>query len=280
MGTPCATRSRPTVFFGKDLPRWPLARFHFLVAPGGEISGESFSPLEMAVFLFGRGEWAKRILRKVWLRARLERTGKLALPYRLKPPGLPAPPRPPHVISRLNRSWVFPPLLLPEATIPSARWFDVLRFVREAHARGEPSSRLLDTLVVSSGFDWGTGSIHLEKLIGRSLTEEEITMAAGARRFWQRYAQGRARAAELQTIQELPIWQGDWAHFDRSQFVELLPGVILADHFERREFLANYIHEGEVPGLDFYSITGQPLFQHPFTAPFGLLDQSQCDSSV
>ena len=225
----------------------------------------------MGAFLFGRRELPKRILRKVWIRQRVEKTGNLALPYRPQRRRLPASPRPAHVLSRLNRSRVFPPMVLPEAALPSIRLSEILALIGQGQAEGQSWPRLLDSLVTSSALTWRTGARLLEKIIGRSLTAQEIAMVEGARRFWELYAQGRARMVALQTAQQLPVWEGDWAHFDRSQLVELLPGLVLADHFERHEFLANYIHSGDEPGLDFYSITGQPLFHHPFTASFRLL---------
>ena len=255
---------------GKGFPGSARARIDLLFALDGEISGESFSPMEAAAFLIGRRELAGRILRKVWLRERVERTDVLALPYRPQEQNLPALTRPGPVLSRLNRSRVFPPLVLPEAALPSVQLAEILAVIGQAHAEGQPWPRLLDVLVVSSGVDWHTGAIILDKIIGRSVAEEEIAIVAGARQFWRHYAKGRARMVALQTARELPAWQGDWAHFDRGQFADLLPGAVLPDHCERHEFLANYLHEGE-PGLDFYSIIGQPLFRHPFTPRFRAL---------
>ncbi len=254
----------------KNFPGSARARIDLLVALGGEISGESFAPLEAAAFLLGRRELAGRILRKVWLREQVERTGVLALSYRPAEQNLPALTRPVPVLSKLNRSPVFPPLVLPEATLPSVQLAGILQIVRQAHAEGESWPRLLDVLVTSSGFSWRTGAGMLEEIIGCSVPEEAIAIVEGARQFWRHYAAGRARVAALQTVQELPAWPGDWAHFDREQFAGLLPGAVLPDHFERHEFLAHYLHDGE-PGLDCYSITGRPLFRHPFTPRFRAL---------
>src|SRR6187399_2195910 len=104
---------------GKDLRGSPLARIDFLLPLTGEITGESFSPPEMAAFLFGRWELAWRILRKVRLRERVEKTGILALSYRPQEQNLPARPRPVPVLSKNNRGRVFPPLVLAEATLPT-----------------------------------------------------------------------------------------------------------------------------------------------------------------
>jgi hypothetical protein len=269
MEIPRSARLRTRGLSGKDLQRSSSARIDLLLPLAGEISGESFSPTEAAAFCFGRRELARRILRRVWLRARVEKSGILALGYRPQEQNLPARPRPAPVLSKLNRSPVFPPLVLPEATHPSVQFFEILEIVRQAHVEGQSWPRLLDVLVTSAGVDWLTGAIVLKKIIGCIVPEEEIAIVAGARQFWRHYAEGRARMVALQTARELPVWHGDWAHFDRGQFADLLPGAVLPDHCERHEFLANYLHEE--PGLDFYSMIGQPLFRHPFTPRFRAL---------
>src|SRR4051794_6857368 len=114
--TPRGARPKSKGLGGKKLLE---ARIDLLMKVAGEVSGESFSPVEMAAFLFGRWELAWRILGRVWLRERVERTGVLALPYRPPRKNLPTLPRPAAVLSRLNRSRVFPPLLTPEADLPT-----------------------------------------------------------------------------------------------------------------------------------------------------------------
>jgi len=245
-----------------------LGRLHSLQPLAGEISGESFSPVEMAAFLFERWELAWRILRKVWLREQVEKTGSVALPYRPQEQNFSPRPRPAAILSRLNRSRIFPPLVLPEATLPAVQVREILQIVRQAHAEGESWPRLLDVLVTSSGLSWDIGAILLEKITGRRLLEEEIMIVARARQFWQYYAEGRARMVALQAAKEIPVCQGDWAHFSRSQFADLLPGTVLPDHYERHEFLVNYVQTGGEQSVDVYSITGQALFQHPFPCHF------------
>lgn len=226
--------------------------------------------MEAAAFLCGPLPLARRVFYQVWLRQQVETSGVLSLPYRpQKQQNLPVLDRPVPILSRLNRSPVFPTLVLPEAILPCVRLSAILEVVRQAFVEGEPWPRLLDVLVTSSGLDWSAGTGILEPIIGRSLPEEAVSLVAGARHFWQNYARGRARVVALQEAQELPVRKGDWAYFDRAQFAELLPGATLPDHFERHQFLANFLHKE--PGLDLYCISGRPLVRHPFTPRFRAL---------
>jgi hypothetical protein len=241
-----------------------ITKAEFLRQLAREIPAESFLPVEAAALVFGRLETARRIGRKAQIRLLMERSGIYSFPCRAQSENLYAPPRPSPSLSRLNRSAVFPPLLLPETTLPTVNLSAILGIVKRAHVMGESWPRLLDLLVTSSGLSWRTAARLLEGMTGRSIADGEITTVAQARQFWLLYAEGRARAVVLQTAKEMPVWRGDWAYFDREQFRALLPGAILPDHCERHEYLANYIHVAEQQGLDVYSLTAQPLFKHPF----------------
>ena len=250
-------------------PRLPtVARGEFLRSLAAEIPPEAPSPAEGFALLFAPLPIARRVARKVRLRVQVENMGVFALPYLRQIDILFAPPRPVPSLSRLNRSQVFPPLLLPEITLPTVKLSEILEIIRQAHADGLTWPRLLDLLATSSGFSWSAAATLLEKITGRTTVDEEVAFVAQARKFWCLHAEGRARLAALQMAKELPARQGDWAYFDREEFALLLPGAVLPDHFERHEFIANYVHIPESPSLDVYTVTGQPLFQHRFVPPF------------
>ncbi len=70
---------------------------------------------------------------------------------------------------------------------------------------------------------------------------------------------------------ELEPWNGDAAFFDRGGLEALLPGAILPDHWQRRQFVTNYLTEPTGACLDLYSANGMPLVRHPFLSAFNPL---------
>ena len=233
-----------------------------------EIPPEFFSPAEAAAIVFGRLELASRVARRVRLRLLVE-TMRIAAPdCHHRGAHAAAPARPMACLSRLNRSCVFPPLLLPTPRLPTVKLNDILQVVRRAHRQGTAWPRLLDLLCTSSGVSWRTAAILLAKITGGRLEDEAVIAVAQARQFWRVYTEGSERMAALQAAGELPLWYGMWAHFDRGEFGSLLPGVVLPDHYERHEYLTNYAQAGEDEAVDVYSVRGQPLFRHPFTREF------------
>jgi hypothetical protein len=261
---PSASRLNPKKVDQNAARKKTTTKAQFLRQLASEIPAELFSPVEAAALMFGRLETARRVKHKVRLRLMMERSCIHSVPYRAQNENLSTLPRPSPSLSRLNRSAVFPPLLLPDATLPTVNLTAILEVVKRAHAMGESWARLLDLLVSSSGLNWRTAARLLEEMTDRSITDSEITAVAQARQFWLLYAEGRACARALQTAKAIPVWRGDWAYFDREQFCALLPGAILPDHCERHEYLTNYIHASEEQGLDVYSLSAQPLFKHPF----------------
>lgn len=197
----------------------------------------------------------------------VEKTGITALPYHPSAQGTPPPPPGPR-LSRLNRSKVFPPLLRPNAMLVTVQLNEVLEILTWAREDGVLWPRLLDVLVASSGISWDSAASLLMRHFDLRIENDLIPIVSQARHFWQRYGEGRARARMLQTIQRMPPWEGDWAHFDREEFALLLPGAILPDHCERHDFLTNYIHQGDEQTLHVCDLRGRPVFQHPFPARF------------
>ena len=244
------------------------ARRQFLHALAAEVPEDFFSPEEAVILLVGRMDTARRCAGKVRLRMLVEKAGITALPYHPSAQGLPAPPPPVPLLSRLNRSKVFPPLLRPDAMLPTVQLSQILEVVRSARETGAPWPRLLDVLVTSSGVNWRSAARLLELHCDLRIEDNHIPIVAQARHFWQRYAEGRARVQALQTTRRIPLWRGDWAHFAREEFAILLPGAILPDHFERSEFLTNYVHQSDEQTVDVYNLIGRPLFRHPFPPRF------------
>jgi hypothetical protein len=159
-------------------------------------------PEQAAGILFGRLETARRAVEK----ARLEYLMRACREYsRPLPRGenknLELPPIPSHVISRLNRSKVFPPILSPDQPA-IAKLSELYDTVREAYRLELPNSRMLD-LLAGSGLSWATAAMVFEKLTGQRLDEADIAATKEARMFWTVFSEGRARYAALVKIKEV-----------------------------------------------------------------------------
>jgi len=243
--------------------RRPSSRAELLQTLATMVSAESLDPVEAAVLAVGRMDAARFVGRRVWIRHLVEHALETPSRPRRGRRSRPAPPRPAPGLSRLNRSQVNPRLV--SSSPPSMiRLAELLAKVHCAHAAGMPKSQLLDALATGSGSGWEAANSLLGSITGESLTAEQVAAVKTSRQFWTSYAEGRARLAVLERAGEIRACNGNWAYFDRIDFAELLPGVILPDHHERAEFLTNYCADGAPHTLDVYSINFQPLFRHEF----------------
>lgn len=230
------------------------------------VPGESLFPIEATLIAVARLNLARFVARRAWIRHLVEEPAAT-------PPGpgrrfqqSPAPVRPVPRLSRLNRSRVVPDLVRrnPGSIVCLV---DLVDRVRRAHAVGVPPSELLDALATSCGLGCDAASSILKSVTGETMSADQVDGVRTARRFWTLYAEGAARLAALQEIGDLPSCCGQWAYFDRVDFAALLPGAILPDHFERAEFLTNYVADGAPQSLDVYSVGFRPLFRHEFGGP-------------
>lgn len=233
------------------------------------IPAESLLPEEAWTIIFDQREDAERAARRGWIRALCDRHRTYSLPRQPEPShgSAVAPRRPSSTLSRLNCSGVYPRLLSPDAICLATNLREVLSAVVQAYHRDVPWPKLLDLLATSCAISRKAAAAFLEKVVHFTIGEAEVMSVAQARTFWNHYAAGRARVAALQLAQEVPVWQGDWAHFDDGQLAELLPGLILPDHFRRVEYLTNLISEAGEDALDLFSLSRQPLCRHPFRGP-------------
>ena len=174
---------------------------------------------------------------------------------------LPKAPSPVALLSRLNRSRVLPQLVPPNPPKVSTLQ-DGLTLARSQHLAGETHSHLLDRLA-ATGLSWDLSAKLLTQIAGIVFDADEVDAVAEARLFWTLFAEARARYRWFVDCKNGRRWTGDWGYFHAEELDCLLPGLILADHFRRREFLAQYTHSAH-PYLELYNIKGKPLCRHLF----------------
>jgi hypothetical protein len=246
-----------------------MSKEKFLHQVAAELQPESLYPDEAAAVLFGRVETARRVVKKAALRGVMmefrvfslfspqngnTNLGELAIPV--------------HEISMLNRSRVFPPIL-PPTRITFANVGEIFDFVRNRPCSGIPATLLLDVLA-GSGVTWPIAATLLEKLTGQRLDDADIGTVQEARLFWELFTEGIGRYNALVKTNQVQAWCGYVAYFDRQKLQALLPGHVLADHFQRLEFLTCY-RMAEEATLDLYTVNGRPLCRHPFPYRFNPL---------
>jgi hypothetical protein len=238
------------------------------------VAPENFSPEESFDLLFGRWTEAKRAVK---------RAGRRQLIINSEGQFLPAPiqngknlsllPRPVSVLSRLNRSSIFPPLVPIEIEIEAVSVTEILATLKVKYQKS-PSHHLLDALATASGMPW---EICAEILLANepipfSIEPDDLAAARLARAFWTQYGQGRARYSALVAAKGIPQFKGDWAFFDAVQFNILLPGIIIPRKLKREDYLTNWVSERNYFSLDVYAgSTAAPLFQHRFLNDFNPL---------
>ena len=182
-------------------------------------------------------------------------------------------PRPTRVLSRLNRSGVFPPLV-PTATIiqesSASRVMEILRWA----AASMPPHRLLDALATASGFSWQNSAAILlgSRIIPAPIAPDVIAATRDARDFWQQYSAGRERFSNLVANGVMTNLIGNWASFEHCHLERLLPGIIVPARLRRYDYLTNAIWDAKELSLDVHAgLNAQPLFRHPFPEVFSPL---------
>ncbi len=213
--------------------------------------------------LAGRVETKRRSLKSALIRQWLDERGVYSLPVTRNTTGR-SLPRPTALLSYLNRSRVFPPLVSPDRSRPLCPLGDLFHELRH---RGRQIDSL--DLLAGAGLEWKTAAKVLAELTGLGLDETLVPAIAAARHFWTLYGEGRARFAALVEMDQLPLPTGDWAQFSATQISSLLPGVRLPDHCCRQEYFTHYRH-GE-DSLELYSTSWIALCQHRFPKRFNPL---------
>lgn len=178
--------------------------------------------------------------------------------------------QPNRILSRLNRSNLFPSLVPPVTVIqePSvSRIVEILRWAVPVM----PPHRLLDALATASGFSWEDSAAILlgSGLVSVAIAPDVITATREARDFWRAYSAGRERFANLVANGSVASLSGDWACFEHSQIEELLPGIVVPTRLCRYDYLTNAIHARGEFCLDVHAgLDARPLFRHPFPDAF------------
>jgi hypothetical protein len=244
------------------LRRPSLSRAQFLSQVAAELSAELFHPDEAMALLLARLETGRRVVRKARLRHLMITLGLCSLSMALVSDGdLRAPPPPSAVLSRLNCSRILPLLVEPRPR-SSGSVVETMRFVARRHRSGASPFLLLDVLA-AAGFSWEGAGIVLARITAHRLSEAEIATTRQARMFWVLFGEARARFAALAVMERVRPWRGDFGYFTRPQLQSLLPEVVLPDHCERHEFVANLSADG-AGCLDLYSVSGLGLCRHYF----------------
>lgn len=181
--------------------------------------------------------------------------------------------RPPRVLSPLNRSGVFPPLVPAVTIIQESSVSRIMEILRWA-AASAPAHRLLDALATASGFSWENSAAILvgSRIIPAPIAPDVIAATRDARNFWQQYSAGRERFSNLVANGAMTNLVGDWASFEHCHLERLLPGIIVPAGLRRHDYLTNAIWSDNEFSLDLHAgLDAQPLFRHPFPDVFSPL---------
>lgn len=246
------------------------------------VAPEFFLPYEAIEILFGPLPVAKRALRRAARRQSVIAPSEHLLPRAIQNrPEFPQAPRPVRVLSRLNRSGIFPPLVPSEIHLKALSVHELLTTLRLRYRESAPH-HLLDALATASGLLWENCAEILlgHQLITNPIDPIEIAAARDARSFWIQYEQGRARYSALVTANQIPEFVGDWAHFEDTELVRLLPGMIIPTRLKREHYLTNWLAGANHFTLDVYGAsTFAPLFQHQFPDRLNPLRFGKCGSA-
>jgi hypothetical protein len=181
--------------------------------------------------------------------------------------------QPNRILSRLNRSNVFPSLVSPVTVIQEPSVSRIVEILRWA-VPSMPPHRLLDALATASGFSWEDSAEILlgSRLVSAAIAPNVISVTRAARDFWRAYSAGRERFANLVANGGVANPSGDWASFEHSQIEALLPGIVVPTRLRRHDYLTNAIHAGGEFCLDVHAgLEVRPLFRHPFPNAFSPL---------
>lgn len=234
---------------------------------------EAFSPPELFQLICGSSRQARLTFTRSRTRNGVRAFAKTARAER----GLKLLPRPNRILSRLNRSSVFPPIVSNDHRIEELAAVNILASLHD-YRNILPPHRLLDQLAVASGFQWETCAdlLYATGLVDEVLEQHELDATRQARSFWNRFQQGQDRYARLVAKGQIPRLSGDWAFFEVSEFERLLPGIVIPTRLRRHEYVIKWVTEGPPSSLDVYAgLDGTPLFRHPFEERFNPLSFGQ-----
>ena len=182
-------------------------------------------------------------------------------------------PRPVRILSRLNRSAVFPPLVPAKTVIQESSVSGIMEILRWA-APSMPAHRMLDALATASGFSWkDTASILAASgIIQAPIPTAVVEAVQQARNFWSEYSAGRERFSNLVANGAISNWQGDWASFEHNDLERALPGIVVPTRLRRHDYVTNAIWDARQFSVDVHAgLDGRPLFRHPFPDAFNPL---------
>jgi hypothetical protein len=181
--------------------------------------------------------------------------------------------RPTRVLSRANRSTVFPPLLSEAMQVEAVSASDILDVLRRDHSK-TPPHRLLDALAFSSGLSWQTSAelLFAAELVQKKIDTDDVATTRCARTFWILYAIGREHYSRLTAEGVVPRLRGNWAWFSAQDFAALLPSAVIPRKLKRHQYLTNWVDDRGRFFLDVHDgSAAAPLFQHPFPNEFNPL---------
>ena len=247
-------------------------RDHLLRRAFTSLAPEMFSPEESFQLVFGSSLNARRAFNRANCRQGMRPFGKALAQSDANLQDLTLP-RPRRILSRLNRSPVFPPLALNARQIDEVSMSRILAALRRNCEMDQPH-RLLDAFHLASDLSWeDCAEILLAyRLIPLPIDPEDLNAIRRARLFWNLYQEGRARYAALVGPRLIPPLLGDWASFEDTELECLLPGIVIPRRLKRHEYLTNWIGDAISFSLDVHGgSNGAPLFQHRFPERFNPL---------
>jgi hypothetical protein len=248
-------------------------RRKFVVEAASLIDPELLSGEEAIALFCGSFAEGRRVLKIIRRRQAAMRQEQVTTSPSSEQDCLPVAPRPIRVLSRLNRSVVFPALVPKERQSGELSIFRILANLRES-CRHWPAHRLLDALATASGLSWEACREILvgNKLVIDSFDQADMAATRAARAFWEHYEKARMRYRALQGKEDCPRFRGDWGYFESAQLESLLPGIIIPARLRRDDYLTNYVVRPDCDVLDVYAgSTRSPLFQHRFLNQFNPL---------
>jgi len=247
----------------------------FITAAISSVPPENYAPNDAAALALGsmnEAKWAyKQAKRRELVRSQSEETRGDAFVKDSSTPIRIA--RPNRVLSRLNRSPTFPPLVPEEVKIESVFLNEILGMLR-SYAGNIPSHQLLDALATASGISWENCAEILlgYELVAHPIPPGHIRATRAARAFRNRYRDGRTRYSTWSVDTGPGRLEGDWAYFDEEDLEALPPEIIIPKRLKRRDYLTNYVIESDGAVLDVYGAAKlRPLFRHPFPQKFSPL---------
>lgn len=228
------------------------------------ISAELFTGIEGFVLLAGHLVGAKLVANRVARRAVLQTGRPLPSPSAT---ARQAVPRPKRIVAEAARPGVLPGLVDEH---PDNRLLSVEAAILEAMTSveaGQTAFRILDCFRSTTALNWEAAAAMLLNagVISDRLDDVTISMAANARRFWDRWQLARDGYRAAFHLGQVKPAEGEWGLIDADEIEQILPGFPVPKSAIRAFWLVRMIRKSpsSLLDLDFHAASGRPLFTLP-----------------